>query len=123
MDAQVGARRLRNMCLGYLARPADAEAQATCLAQFRQAACMTDSLAALTALADKPSTARDEALHTFYERAKANNLEHADKKALAYCNNVKPMFDEIRECCDEIERVCDDAEWTLPKYRELLSLS
>ena len=72
LDAQVGARRLRNMCLGYLARPADAEAQATCLAQFRQAACMTDSLAALTALADKPSTARDEALHTFYERAKAN---------------------------------------------------
>jgi glutamine synthetase len=57
------------------------------------------------------------------ERARANNLEHADKKALAYCNNVKPMFDEIRECCDEIERVCDDAEWTLPKYRELLSLS
>ena len=57
------------------------------------------------------------------ERAKANNLEHADKKALAYCNSVKPMFDEIRECCDEIERVCDDAEWTLPKYRELLSLS
>lgn len=57
------------------------------------------------------------------ERAKANNLEHADKKALAYCNSVKPLFDEIRECCDEIERVCDDAEWTLPKYRELLSLS
>jgi glutamine synthetase len=57
------------------------------------------------------------------ERAKANNLEHADQKALAYCNKVKPMFDEIRECCDEIERVCDDAEWTLPKYRELLSLS
>ena len=68
----MGARRLRNMCLGYLARPADAEAQATCLDQFRLAACMTDSLAALTALADKPSTARDEALHTFYERAKAN---------------------------------------------------
>jgi glutamine synthetase len=57
------------------------------------------------------------------ERAKANNLEHADQKAAAYCNKVKPMFDDIRECCDEIERVCDDAEWTLPKYRELLSLS
>jgi glutamine synthetase len=57
------------------------------------------------------------------ERAKANNLDHADKKALAYCNKVKPMFDEIRESCDEIERVCDDAEWSLPKYRELLSLS
>lgn len=57
------------------------------------------------------------------ERAKSNNLDHADKKALAYCNKVKPMFDDIRECCDEIERVCDDAEWSLPKYRELLSLS
>ena len=57
------------------------------------------------------------------ERAKANNLEHADQKAMAYCNKVKPMFDDIRECCDEIERVCDDAEWILPKYRELLSLS
>ncbi len=56
------------------------------------------------------------------ERAKANNLEHADKKALAYCNKVKPLFDDIRECCDEIERIVDDAEWTLPKYRELLSL-
>ena len=57
------------------------------------------------------------------ERAKANNLDHADKKALAYCNKVKPMFDEIRECCDEIERIVDDAEWNLPKYRELLTLS
>jgi glutamine synthetase len=57
------------------------------------------------------------------ERAKANNLEHADEKALAYCNKVKPMFDEIRECCDEIERIVDDAEWNLPKYRELLNLA
>ena len=57
------------------------------------------------------------------ERAKANNLDHADKKALAYCNKVKPMFDEIRECCDEIERIVDDYEWNLPKYRELLNLS
>jgi glutamine synthetase len=57
------------------------------------------------------------------ERAKANNLEHADEKALAYCNSVKPMFDEIRECCDEIERIVDDSEWNLPKYRELLNLA
>ena len=57
------------------------------------------------------------------ERAKANNLDHADKKAMAYCNKVKPMFDEIRECCDEIERIVDDYEWNLPKYRELLNLS
>ncbi|MDA1182258.1 MAG: glutamine synthetase type III, partial [Bacteroidetes bacterium] len=57
------------------------------------------------------------------ERAAANNIENAEKKALAYCNKVKVLFDQIRECCDEIERVCDDAVWGLPKYRELLALN
>lgn len=57
------------------------------------------------------------------ERAEANNIENAEKKALAYCNKVKILFDQIRECCDEIERVCDDAIWGLPKYRELLALN
>lgn len=57
------------------------------------------------------------------ERAKANVLEDAHKKALAYNKKVKPLFDEIRECCDAIENMIDDMEWSLPKYRELLSLN
>lgn len=54
------------------------------------------------------------------ERAKANKLSDAHKKALAYCEKVKPLFDKIRESADALEQLVDDAEWQLPKYRELL---
>jgi len=71
-EAQVGARRLRNTCLSYLSKPADDEAQALCLNQFHAASSMTDSLAAVTALASQPGAARDEALGTFLAKAQAN---------------------------------------------------
>ncbi|MFZ1751360.1 MAG: glutamine synthetase III, partial [Saprospiraceae bacterium] len=54
------------------------------------------------------------------ERKKANKIEHADKKAEAYCNKVKPLFDEIRYACDKLELLVDDEIWPLTKYRELL---
>jgi glutamine synthetase len=56
------------------------------------------------------------------ERAKANKHADAHKKAIAYCEKVKPLFDQIREVADNLERIIDDAEWGLPKYRELLSV-
>jgi len=67
----VGSRRLRNACLAYLSK-LDGEEE-RCLGQFKDASCMTDSIAAVSALASKPGDARDEALSEFYERAKANN--------------------------------------------------
>lgn len=72
-EAQVGGRRLRNMCLSYLSKLEEGETTQLCLEQFRTAQSMTDSLAALNCLASIPSAARDEAISTFYERAKANN--------------------------------------------------
>lgn len=54
------------------------------------------------------------------ERRKANTIDHADKRADAYCNNVKPYFDEIRYSCDKLEIMVDDEMWPLTKYRELL---
>ena len=71
-EEQVGARRLRNACLGYLAKLKEDETTQLCLEQFRSATCMTDSIAALSALSGLPGAARDEAMSTFYERAKAN---------------------------------------------------
>ena len=53
-------------------------------------------------------------------RGKANVIEDAHKRAKAYCNMVKPMFDQIRKHCDRLEDMVDDQAWTLPKYRELL---
>ena len=69
-SAAVGRRRLRNVCLDYLSRIGDAESEALCLRHFKEATNMTDSLAALKALARLPGKARDEVMETFYKRAK-----------------------------------------------------
>ena len=53
-------------------------------------------------------------------RKKANNLEDAQDKAIAYCEHVKPYLDEIRYHADKLEFVVDDELWVLPKYREML---
>lgn len=57
------------------------------------------------------------------ENEKALAKEHAKDRALVFNNVLRPLFDELRAVSDEIERLCDDADWTLPKYRELLTLS
>jgi glutamine synthetase len=54
------------------------------------------------------------------ERKIANNLSNAQIMAEAYCNKVKPYFEEIRNHCDKLELLIDDEIWTLTKYRELL---
>lgn len=54
------------------------------------------------------------------ERKKANVIEDAYKKAIAYESKVKPYLDEIREHIDKLELVVDNEMWPLPKYRELL---
>jgi glutamine synthetase len=54
------------------------------------------------------------------ERKKANVLTDGQAMAEAYCNNVKPYFEIIREHCDKLELLVDNELWTLTKYRELL---
>ncbi len=55
-------------------------------------------------------------------RKEANNLSSSRDKAIAYCEKVKPLFDDIRYSVDKLELLVDDSEWELPKYRELLFL-
>jgi glutamine synthetase len=54
------------------------------------------------------------------ERKKANAIDHADKRAKAYCDKVKPYLEKIRYGCDKLELLVDDEMWPLTKYRELL---
>jgi len=54
------------------------------------------------------------------ERKKANVLEDPTEKAFAYCNQVKPYFDDIRYHCDKLELLVDNEIWPMTKYRELL---
>jgi glutamine synthetase len=53
-------------------------------------------------------------------RKDANKIEHAEEKALAYCDRVKVHFDEIRYHADKLELLVDDELWPLPKFREML---
>jgi glutamine synthetase len=54
------------------------------------------------------------------ERKKANIIEDAYNKALAYEKHVKPYLENIRQHIDKLELIVDDEIWPLPKYRELL---
>jgi glutamine synthetase len=53
-------------------------------------------------------------------RRSANKLKDIDKKAFAYCDNVKPYFEQIRNHSDKLESLMDNNLWPLTKYRELL---
>jgi glutamine synthetase len=55
-------------------------------------------------------------------RKEANALTSSREKAIAYCDKVRPYFDEIRYSVDKLELLVDDSEWELPKYREMLFL-
>ncbi|MBM1106295.1 glutamine synthetase III [Aurantibacter crassamenti] len=53
-------------------------------------------------------------------RKTANAITDTHKKAIAYCQQVKPYFDKIRYHSDRLERLMDDRLWPLTKYQELL---
>lgn len=55
-------------------------------------------------------------------RKVANEIVDFREKAIAYCDDVKKYFDEIRYHVDKLELLVDDEFWELPKYRELLFL-
>lgn len=55
-------------------------------------------------------------------RLKADKEDHAEEKAIAYCERVRPLFDAIREHVDQLELFIDDELWPLPKYREMVSI-
>jgi glutamine synthetase len=53
-------------------------------------------------------------------RKEANQIADTRERAIAYCDTIKPYFDEIRYHVDKLELLVDDKIWELPKYRELL---
>lgn len=54
------------------------------------------------------------------ERKKANLIKDARERAIAYCDNIKSRFDEIRYHANKLEIMVEDEIWPLPKLRELL---
>ncbi|MDH6251780.1 glutamine synthetase [Chryseobacterium sp. H1D6B] len=59
-----------------------------------------------------------EGLMKAREAAKA--VSDSQKQAETYCNEVKPLFDIIRDASDDLEMMVDDELWPMTKYREML---
>ncbi len=72
--AAAGKRSLRNLCLGMLMEPGDADIRALCVAQFEAADNMTDTMAALMLLANTDCPERAVALDAFYAKWKHEPL-------------------------------------------------
>ena len=53
-------------------------------------------------------------------RKEVNKIEDIEKKAVAYCSEIKALFDDIRYHADKLEILVDDETWPLPKFREML---
>ncbi len=53
-------------------------------------------------------------------RKEANKIDSTEEMAKAYCKNVKPYLETLRDTTDRLEMMIDDEHWPLPKYRELL---
>jgi glutamine synthetase len=74
----------------------------------------------IVSISDHISMIKKQVNEMVEERRKANVIEDAYKKAIAYESKVKPYLDEIRSHIDKLELVVDNEMWPLPKYRELL---
>lgn len=53
-------------------------------------------------------------------RKKANALQDMRERAVAYDEQVRPYFDQIRYHLNKLEQIVDNSQWPLPKLRELL---
>ncbi len=53
---------------------------------------------------------------------KPRRSEDVEKRAFAFCNEVKPLFEKIRSDVDALELMLPSDMWPVPKYREMLFL-
>ena len=79
-----------------------------------------EQLVLIRAISNHITTIKSKTKNMINERKKANKIKDVNKKAQAYCNKVKPFFNEIRYHCDKLETMVDDELWPLSKYREML---
>ncbi|POY37327.1 glutamine synthetase type III [Solitalea longa] len=74
----------------------------------------------ITEISERVSTIKKAVYDMIEARKKANVLTDAREMAIAYDEKVKSFFETIRYHVDKLELIVDDAQWPLPKFRELL---
>jgi glutamine synthetase len=79
-------------------------------------------VAIINKLSEHLSVVKNSIDNMLEQRKKVNAIEDTREKAIAYDEQVKSYFDEIRYHTDKLEQIVDDSVWPLPKFRELLFL-
>lgn len=77
-------------------------------------------LAIIDEIAQHLGATRKKTVAMTEARKKANVVQDVHKKADAYCDDVRPYFDDIRYHCDKLEQLVENETWPIVKYRELL---
>jgi glutamine synthetase len=93
------------------------------IAQLKNIGMDADSYASqmeiVVALSAAINGAAQNVKHMTEARRKVNEMQGIEAQAEAYCNEVKPLMEEIRVHCDRLEYLVEDNSWSLPKYREI----
>merc|ERR1719353_1680562 len=117
--ANAGRRRLRNVCLSYLATARDESSTALCASQFAEArahGCMTDKLASLACLANVPDTPQSvDAMKQFYEDA------NGDALVLNKWFSMQAMAD-VEDVLSRAKKLMDHPDFTFKNPNRLRSL-
>ncbi len=92
----VARRSLKNACLSYLMELDDSSMRERCVAQFRAAGNMTDTLAALRSLASCDCPERPEALEAFYERWRHDPLVVDKWFAIQATSDLPETLQEVK---------------------------
>lgn len=86
--AEMGKRKIKNVCLAYLAKLGDPKVLDDCHARFRAATNMTDAMAAIAALNDSPGLQREQALGEFADKWREESLVMLKWLSLCASSNV-----------------------------------
>jgi len=94
--ASMAARRLKNICLGYLMQLPDEKSQTECLKQFKDANNMTDKLSALAGIVNKIWPEREKAINEFYEEWKHDSLVMDKWLSLQATSEVPGVLSQVK---------------------------
>ncbi len=94
--ASAGQRALRNLCLSYLMELDDNASFGLCMTQFEQADNMTDTMAALTALANRDFGERQSTLDRFYRKWSAEPLVVDKWLAVQAASSLPDTLDHVK---------------------------
>lgn len=129
MKLQIEARILGDLCFNYVIPAAikyqtqlinNVEGMMDVMGDKEGKSLGKSQIELIREISDRISSIKSNVEKMIAARRKANAMEDMEKRAIAYCDDVKPLFNEIKYAADKLEMVIADELWPLPKLREML---